>query len=276
MNAPQGAVGDTRDDLATGSDLALARSIVYETLAIALNDPGLVRLDKLHAAETSPALLEAAHILDHSDAAAPHAYEDAQICDLAPLVGELCTAVREQDAGELSDSFSRLFGHTARGRVTAYETEYGAGSSTFRQTQELADISGFYEAFGLKTAETAHQRCDHIVVECEFMAFLARKEAYQREHGPEESLKAVRHAQRLFLDDHLGRFGRAFAVSLIKEADNPVHAAAGKLFEAFLMMECRRWGVEPATRFVPLRPDTEEEVPMACGSCELNTGGSPA
>ena len=273
MSTPQSAAGDV-DELAAGSDLALARSIVYEALAIVLNDPDLVKLDKLYAAETSPALVEAAHILDHADAAAPQADVDSQMRDLAPLVQELSTAVHEQDAGELKDSFSRLFGHTARGRVTAYETEYGAGSSTFRQTQELADISGFYEAFGLKTAENAHQRCDHIVAEYEFMAFLSRKEAYLMEQGHEESLITVRNAQRLFLDEHLGRFGRAFAVSLIKEADNPVHAAPGKLSEAFLMMECRHWGVEPATRFVPLRPDTEDAVPMACGSCELNTGGS--
>ena len=61
--------------------------------------------------------------------------------------------------------------------AVAFETEYGAGAA-FRQPQELADIAGTCLAFDLEPPEGGDERVDHAACECEFMGFLARKEAF--------------------------------------------------------------------------------------------------
>lgn len=271
MTTQENSSGARGSGAAASPDLAMARSILYETVAVALGVPDPGRLNKLSAPETSPALLDAASVLDRSRSSS----SGTELRDIRSRIEQLIAALRTEDPGQLRDYYQRLFGHTARGRVTPYETEYGIESSAFRQTQDLADINGFYTAFGLKTDPSAHQRCDHIVAECEFMCFLTRKEAWLADQSDSDSLFAVRNAQRLFLSDHIGRFGHAFAASLIKEVDNPVYAAAGHLLELLLLWECDHFGVEPAARFISLRSTEEDQVPMACGSCSLNDAAAP-
>ena len=70
--------------------------------------------------------------------------------------------------------WSRLF---EQGRVAPYEMSYlrpGLGG----QTARIADVSGFYCAFGFRVL---HDRPDHFLAELEFAAYLALGEARARE-----------------------------------------------------------------------------------------------
>ena len=67
--------------------------------------------------------------------------------------------------------YENIFGHTACSKVPLYELEYGEEHS-YREPQELADITGFYRAFGLQSAENVHERPDHVSLEAEFVYFL--------------------------------------------------------------------------------------------------------
>lgn len=111
---------------------------------------------------------------------------------------------RAQSLPLLSASFFKLFGHTTRGIVSAYETEY-SGESIFQQPHDLGDLTGFYLAFGLTVNVNEHERADHISCECEFLSFLAVKEAYALAIGDPSMLEQVRKARRLFLRDHVAR-----------------------------------------------------------------------
>jgi TorA maturation chaperone TorD len=84
-----------------------------------------------------------------------------------------------RSSAHLTALHRRLFGHTVRGEVPAYETEYG-DEALFQQPQELSDLGGFMQAFGLKLRPDAHERIDHVSCECEFLAFLGYKEAFAR------------------------------------------------------------------------------------------------
>jgi TorA maturation chaperone TorD len=192
---------------------------------------------------------------------------------LSPIVAELVHLADRATAAELDTSYQELFGHTVRGRVPPFETEYGA-EALFRQTQELADIAGFYHAFGLEVSGTKHERTDHFAVEFEFLAFLSRKQAILLDDGEHSKSREVEDAERLFLRDHLGRIGRAFALALMKAAERGFYETVGRLCGAILATNCILFDLTPGPAYVRLRSAEDAEVPTACGSCDL-AGNQP-
>jgi TorA maturation chaperone TorD len=169
----------------------------------------------------------------------------------------------------LADTFVRLFGHTTRGAICACETEYGADNS-YHQPQQLADIAGYYLAFGLQAATAADVRADHIACECEFLDFMCRKEAFLLATGADdETLEVTRQAARTFLRDHLGRFGRAFATRVRVEDPDGFFGMLGVTLFELLDEECIRLGITAGPVDLAVRPDVPDEAPMACGNGRL-------
>jgi putative dimethyl sulfoxide reductase chaperone len=140
----------------------------------------------------------------------------------------------------------RCFGHTISKECPPYEGEYDQ-AHIFQKTQALADIAGFYRAFGLELTADFHERVDHISVELEFMHFLCRKEAYalKRGHAPERIAQS-RKAQATFLREHLGRWAPEFARRLCAKDDHGLYGRLGELLDAYVRSELRAAGVEPA------------------------------
>jgi TorA maturation chaperone TorD len=170
-----------------------------------------------------------------------------------------------RQAAPCEEAFTTVFGHTLRAAICPYETEYH-GSHVFQQAQELADLQGWYAAFGLERRPDVHERVDHIGFECEFAGFLLRKEAYFLESRDEAQAKRVRHAYRGFLRDHLGRFGMAVTTRLEQIDRGSFYGELASLCRRLLAAECDRVGVQPGPRALPLRPDGPDNVPAACGT----------
>ncbi|MBI3264495.1 MAG: molecular chaperone TorD family protein [Acidobacteria bacterium] len=264
-------------------DDALARSVVYRFLSVGLQPP---TGGELHKATSDPST-GAIAALRHLDRQA-----GGSLAAVAARLGALPPPAIEA----VSEAFVRLFGHTARGLICACETEYGA-HNTFHQPQELADLAGYYLAFGLRPATASGIRVDHIACECEFMDFLNRKEAVllaADEMGPaegeersgaegspratslagcrgprhsrEETLEVTIRAARDFLRDHLARFGRAFATRLASEDPDGYFGALGHVLLAFLNAECTRLAIEAGPADLVLRPEIADDAPMVCGS----------
>jgi TorA maturation chaperone TorD len=159
-----------------------------------------------------------------------------------------------------------LFGHTTRGAICACETEYGA-DNTYHQPQQLADICGYYQAFGLDLVPAGDIRADHLTCECEFMDFMNRKEALflgtRADDG--ETLDVTRQAGRTFLRDHLARFGRAFATRVSAEDPAGFYGMVGTILFELLDRECLRLGIVSGPVDLAVRPEVEDDAPMACG-----------
>ncbi len=239
-------------------DAALARAVVYRMLSIGFQPPTKQRLDAIGARDGFRVLVAALQYLD------PRA--DGFASAAAPL-----STVTIPDAEAVSAGFWRLFGHTTRGLVCACETEYGPDNG-FHQPQQLADITGYYLAFGLQPVLATDVRADHIACECEFMDFLSRKEAHLLDRlesaDVSETLEVTRMAERSFLRDHLGRFGRAFAARVAAEDGDGYFGALGRLLLAFVDAECARAGVAAGSEDLIVRPEEADETPMACGTPE--------
>lgn len=166
---------------------------------------------------------------------------------------------------ELRAAYHRLFGHTARGSIPPYETEYG-DDSQFQPQREMSDLAAFFRAFGLVRRPEGRERADHVACECEFMLVLARKEAHALQVDDAAMVEDTRHAARLFLRDHLGRWAPAFGRKLAREDPGGFYGALGRLCAVSVTAECRRVGVTAGPTLLRLRSTETADVPMACGA----------
>lgn len=234
-------------------ELAYCRAALYSALAIGFRFPEQDGLDRLLTAESKASLSRAA--------AALYPSERQELISVIQKLPAAATA----DASALASCHRRLFGHTARGPVSPYETEYG-NEAVFQQPQELGDLMGFYHAFGLGLKETIKERPDHVSCEFEFAMFLALKEAYALEHNAPELLAETRKAEKLFLRDHLARFLPAFASKVSREDSGGFYGRLAELSHCVITAECARWNIPCGPASLGLRPADDSRVPMACGN----------
>lgn len=166
---------------------------------------------------------------------------------------------------ELQAEHRRAFGVVGS---LCYETEFGLPHE-FRQSQELADLAGFYRAFGFNLGGPVRERPDHLAVELEFIHVLALKEAWAYAHGIAEQAEVCVDAQRKFLQDHLGRWIAPFAESLARSAEDGPYVALARFAADFIRADAERLDVHPA----PRPPEEMKPTPLApdlvCGDCPL-------
>ncbi|MFO0547757.1 MAG: molecular chaperone TorD family protein [Polyangiaceae bacterium] len=158
---------------------------------------------------------------------------------LLPTLEEM----RSVGAAELRDGYIALFDRGA-GKASAYETEYGRMRG-MSKGNDLADLSGFYRAFGLTLDEEAHEMLDHVSVELEFYGHLLLKEAHLLELGQVEGVTIVGDARAKFLKSHLG----AFVPAIAQRVEVRSHPVFSRLFDwcaGLVAAECKRAAVEPA------------------------------
>lgn len=175
---------------------------------------------------------------------------------------------------ELQERYDNLFGHAVRGACPAYEMEYGR-NEIIRQASDLADLAGFYRAFGMEIADEANGRPDHITVECEFMSALCLKEAYAHSQGDTKNADICVDAQRTFLRDHLARWLPAFARQ-VEEADaGGLFGAFARFADAFVKAECQHFDVHAGPATLELRtPDPVLDTQISCGTGGCGEGGA--
>jgi TorA maturation chaperone TorD len=254
---PSDATGARRE-----ADAALCRGALYAAVALGFGPVTAATVRALARPAGAAALVATARALEALEG----------IDGFAACVARL--AEPRSGAAALSAAHRRLFGHTARGPVPAYETEYG-NEALFQQPQELGDLAGFMAAFGLTLRREAHERIDHVSCECEFLAFLSYKEAYAIESGDAEMRSLTARAATLFLRDHLGRFAPAFARRLERNDPGGFYNALGRVLLLLVARDCERLGVPLGDHGLALRPDPSSvAAPMGCAA--PGEGGCPS
>ena len=165
------------------------------------------------------------------------------------------------DQEDLKKEHTRLFSLTVAGGVPPYETEYGH-KDIFFKTQRLADIAGFYRAFGMEIADGG--RIDFIGAELELMHWIALKEKYALEAGKKEQAQICQDAAVKFMLDHLGRWGSYFGDQLTQSARHPFYQSVGRRLSQFIEAECRRLDVQPE-RVTGWNPEPISTTEFECG-----------
>mgnify|MGYP001235878547 CR=1 FL=1 len=166
------------------------------------------------------------------------------------------------DIGSLAREHTRIFSLTVAGGIAPYELEYG-DPGAFSKTQRMADIAGFYKAFGMELA--ALERVDYIGAELELMYWLTCKEERGRELGKDEQVRVCRDASIKFMNDHLGCWAPFFSKQLAGAARHPFYSALAGALGGFIDTECSRLGAAPdfVTMPAPASSDAEPECPVA-------------
>ena len=154
-----------------------------------------------------------------------------------------------------------------------YEMYY-SGSQIWQQTQDLADISGMYKAYGIEMEEdTTTTRWDHVAVELEFLHFLTYKLAYSIENHSEEQQESCLSGKKKFLYAHIGRWIKAFTTSVIKKTPEDFYRQAATLASLFIHIEMVKLSVdaEEIDEYMGNEPDylqrLEGKSASACDSC---------
>ncbi len=204
---------------ASSIDAAARRSLGYALLARCLAYP-----DEAGAAAIREAAGDAGSLLAGTA--------------VAGLVELAADASREG----LEERHSHLFTLSSSPDCPTFETAFLA-TDQIQQTQRMADINGFYRAFGVDTVEAGF-RPDDICVELEFMGFLCRKQVYAAEHLGAPRVGQTLRAERMFLREHLGRWGAALGCRIAKRAvADPFYSIVGDALHDWLEEEREFLGI---------------------------------
>ncbi len=212
-----------------------------------LGAPAAERLDRVLARADAYRLLAAAFC--DPDGPLPGDLETDALIDAVEALGVTVAPSEREAVRAIDDRPARasehraIFGHTVAHGCPPYETEYGR-RHIFGQAQELADIGGFYGAFGLRPANDG-ERLDHISCELEFLAIVALKEAYAVARGHDDAATISRDAAGAFLRDHPGRWLPALAGQIGRSAPHTGFAVLASLAARVADVHAAELGMVP-------------------------------
>ena len=183
-------------------------------------------------------------------------------------------ALEGNDVENLEWGYRATFGGaTVAMDCPPYEMYY-SGSQIWQQTQDLADISGTYKAYGIEIEEdSTTTRWDHVGVQLEFLHFLTYKLAYAIENHSEEKQESCISGKKKFLYAHIGRWIKAFSTSVVKKTPEDFYRQAATLATLFIHMEMVKLSVdaEEIDEYMGNEPDylqrLEGKSASACDSC---------
>lgn len=159
-----------------------------------------------------------------------------------------------EDAGfeQLRKGYDTAFDESSGIRCSPMEMDQLGGPPQLEMTRtfEMADVGGFYKAFGVEVAGGG-ERVDHIATELEFMNLLAVKESIAlQEEGKCEHAQICRDASRAFLRDHLLRWAPRLGGKLSEADGDPIYSAAGRLLASFIEFDAVRIDAVGAPAYV--------------------------
>lgn len=267
MPTPSEVIAASRVDACAGdAEQDLACELLYRFFAATFSDPRSAVRGAVIDAHSQEVVIEAADFLRSMHAGCGPCLGFGELpadeLDLRPVMRH----IQLGDAGDAE--YVRVFGLVSCRECPPYETEYDPLEDTFFRSQQMADIAGFYRAFGLVPSAELSERPDHLALELEFNALvLAKKrlalEAAKNSHSPERAA-ICQEAREKFVREHFGWWTPSFSVALRKKAGAGIYDDLGRALGAFVAIERRRLGIPPQLGRVRPCPAERPEEPDGC------------
>lgn len=193
----------------------------------------------------------------------------ALLTHLSAIEQWVATECAHWTLSDLQAEHRRVFSNVITLDCPPYETLFG-NDHVFGQAHMMADIAGFYKAFGLELSRDIHERLDHLSVELEFMHFLAYKESFARCHHGDEKTQIVVDAQKKFVKEHIGRWVPLFSRMLMKKAETGFFRYMAEFTADWVEFEVAYLGVNPQpyseTDYRPATFSPPEGQSYECGA----------
>jgi len=226
--------------------LSMDRARCYRALAQLFREPdaeSIAVASNRNLPELCVALARLSEPADGPDStAAENETERAIASDLINEARLLCELFKEAGIDRLENAHVAAFDESSPIRCAPTEMDQLDGTPQLEMTRtfEMADVGGFYKAFGVEL-DDGGQRVDHITAELEFMNLLAVKEAVAlQEEGAGENARICRDASRSFLRDHLMRWAPRLGDGLAESEGDPIYTAAGRLLSGFIVFDAEK------------------------------------
>ncbi len=267
-------------------EVLLARQLLASLLADAFRDP---RNQDAAALRPDPDLVSSAWALLAESF--PHvAHGDLSLGELTPQrVDPSALALwLAQDPDTAERIYRTIFGFVVARDCPPYETEFCHWNDPTFRANQMADVAGFFRAFGLQPDERRPERVDHLSLQIDFVADLLRRLAYLRSQaGSDRSTEqqaVCLDALRAFLKDHLCWWTPTFAGCFERRVDELMRQGVlprdlpawrafrecARILRAWIACERLSAGLDPVRQIIspqvaPL-PAHDEEA--SCGLCD--------
>lgn len=143
----------------------------------------------------------------------------------------------------------------------------------------LADICGFYDAFGFRVSDRVGEKADHLVCELEFCAMLLAMIARANQLGDNDHAAVAEDALVRFAHEHLGDWLPLFADRLESVAAMPLYRHTAQLLGTTWQAVAVSHGVPQADGPAATMPDDDPGTPYECGMADaevdVRVNGAP-
>ena len=177
---------------------------------------------------------------------------------------------RQAEEEALSADYLRLF--ATGGPVRLHETAYGDARRFAGREVELADLNGFYAAFGFGLSQADPDLPDHVSVELEFLGLLLVKEAWAEMRGWRRESRITAGAVARFLEQHMGRWLEPLGAALNDAGAGSPWRELAELAITAVDDECRQRRVRPQPFAGLLAADPLQAESFTCPQAEAAPG----
>ena len=149
-------------------------------------------------------------------------------CDVCGL--EKAVESAQADYNRVMLGFGKRISHP-------WESAYTSVTGLLFREETLAVREAYLEQ-GLEAQRYMNVADDHIALECEFMARLARKTGMELSAG--RDAKRLETAQSAFIEEHLAKWVGPYAIDVAQDAPDSLYARASEALASFVQWDSRQ------------------------------------
>jgi len=201
-----------------------ARSTLYGFVSTLFSDPESEKFSMMKNPEFQKMVLNSCLQFDENNQS-----------ELSGAFQNVISMVSELNRETIQNENVSIFGHTLSKETAPYALEHLKSTDVFFRTQKLADLNGFYKAFGMEVESI--ERADHIATQTEFLSYLILKELVAIKKNLEEEIEICQKAFIDFHQEHFFDWAKMFSENIMEKVEGTFYPVAAEFLNIFLENE---------------------------------------